>query len=195
MTPIITATDIKTWLGPSIDDATAAILVMHTSDAVQGWIERDVGVATISELLDSNNTDNVLVSHWPIRSVTSVSVNGGAALPPASFNVQGYALDRLVQRMVRFPGWKIPRGINNIAITYVAGYDTAQQPGSATGIPGDMYLACKLTAAAISNAQAADPNLASENTGGVFSGSFYATGVGAVPPGARTLLQRFKRVS
>lgn len=195
MTPLITALDIQTWLGPQIDDDTAAVLVINTSDAVQGYIERDVGLQTVTELLDSNGSDTVLASFWPIRSISSITINGGQQVPAAAFNVRGYRLDKLVERAIIFPGQKIGRSVSNIAVTYVAGYDTSQSVGSALGIPGDLHLACKLTANAISNAQAADTNLASENTGGVFSGSFYATGAGAVPPGARTLLQRFKRVA
>lgn len=195
MTPIISRDDIQSWLGPSIDDTTADELVVLTSDAVQGYLERDIGLRTVTELLDTNGSDTVFTSHWPIRSITSLSLNGAPPMQAAAYNQPGYKLDPLVTRAIRFPGQKPPRGVQNIAVTYVAGYDTSQAVGSATGLPGEVMLACKLTANAISNSQAADANLASENTGGVFSGSFYATGAGAVPPGARTHLQRFKRVT
>ena len=195
MTAWVSNADIQSWLGADVDTATATMLGITVTDAVRGYIEREIQLATYSELLDSLGTDYILVSNWPIRTVTSVSIAGAAPLPPAAFNVPGYRLDPVVTRKISFPGRKVARGVSNIAVVYSAGYDLAQATGSATGLPGEFVQAMKLTAAAIWNSQAADPNLSSENTGGVFSGSFLATGVGAIPPAARGYLQRYKRVA
>lgn len=191
----ISVADIQTWLGPDVDTPTATLLAGEVTGAVMGYLEHDLSLRTMAEVLDSTGNDYILVNHWPIRTVTSIVINGQPPLVPAAFNVPGYRLDPLVTRMIRFPGRRIPRGFSNIAVGYTAGYDMAMLPGSATGLPENAYLALKLTAQAIWTAQAADPNLASENTGGVFSGSFLVTGPGAIPPAARGYLQPFKRVA
>lgn len=195
MTAWITNADLIAWL-PALTTPDATQLGLVASDAVRSYLERELVLAAYAEIYDSNGTDYILLNHWPVRSIESVSINGGAPLPPAAFNVRGWRLDPFVPRKLQFPGQgKIARGFSNIPVSYHAGYDITQTPGSATGLPADVWQALRLTAAAVYNSQAADPNLTSESTGGVFSGSFAATGVGAVPPGAMTLLQRFKRTS
>lgn len=196
MTTWISADDVLAWIGD--DDLTtdqATDLAIAATDAAREWLERDLELKTFTENYDSLGTDYILLNAWPIRSLGSISLNGEAALQPAAYNQAGWAFDPLNPRKVRFPGRKVARGVQNIAVTYTAGYDLSQPVGSATGLPGTVKKALQLIAAAMDNAQAADPNLASENTAGVFSGSFYATGVGAIPPGARTLLQPYRRVS
>jgi hypothetical protein len=195
VTAWVQTADIISWLGPDVTSIQAQDLADSATAAVLSWIERDLTLGTFNETYDSNGTDYILLDHWPIRTVTSVAINGEAPLMVAAFQKAGYALDPLVSRKMRFPGRRIPRGVMNIAVNYSAGYDMTQPVASTTGLPADVYKALQLTAAAIYNAAAADPNLSSENTAGVFTGSFYQTGVGAVPPGARSLLERFKRVA
>lgn len=195
MTAWISPSDIQAWLGSDVDNTTALILADAVTDAAKSFLERDLALQTVAELLDSNGTDYVLVSHWPIRVLTSIAINAEPPLGLAAFNRPGYQLDPANTRKIRFPGRKVPRGVSNVAVNYTAGYDLTQAVGSATGLPADIHTALKLTAGAIYNAPAADPNLASENTGGVFSGSFHATGVGAIPPGARGYLSRYHKVA
>lgn len=195
MSAWISPSDVQAWLGPDVNNLEAAALALAASDAVRDEIERDLELHAYDELLDSQNSDHVLLNHWPIRTLTSITIDGGPPLVAAGFNVAGYQLDPVVTRMVRFPGRRIPRGISNIHAIYTAGYDLGQPVGSATGLPASVARALLLTVSAIYNSQAADPNLVSENTGGVFSGSFHARGVGAVPPGALTLLRGYRRVA
>jgi hypothetical protein len=196
MTTWISASDVQAWIGAdNVDNTTAAALATAATDAVRGYIERDVELGTFDEIYDSTGTNYILLNHWPVRTITAVKIET-VPVVPASFNHPGWRMDGFLPRKLIFAGRGIiPRGVMNVEIAYTAGYDLAQAAGSTTGLPADLATALKLTAAAIANAQAADPNLAGESTGGVFSGSFYPTGVGAVPPGARSLLQRFKRVA
>lgn len=195
MTSWITSAAIQGWLGSDVDDPTATELAMVVTDAVRDYIEREIELASYTEVLDSNGTNFVLVNYWPIQTLTSIAINGEPPLVPAAFNVPGYQLDPVNKRKIVFPGRKVARGVSNIAVAYTAGYDLTAPIGSATGLPGSLWQALKLTASAIYNSAAADPNLTSENTAGVFSGSFQQAGVGAIPPGARSYLQPFKRVA
>jgi hypothetical protein len=140
--------------------------------------------------------------------VSSVQVTGIGVIAPfliANFGqqTQGWVMDdQNVVRKLRFAGYgKLPRpwnGTPNIMVSYIAGYPVGVPPDPASstwfvgaGLPTAVYEALKLSASAIWNAQASDPNLAAESTVGVFSGQFYPTGVGAVPPGARSLLEPY----
>lgn len=197
MTAWISPDDVATWLGSQIDSVTAAILADAASEAVRNHLDRDLALQTaITESYDSNGTDYVLLNTWPVRSVSAVSLLNKGTVPLAVPGTAGYRLDAYNQRKLSFVGYgKLAPGPMTITVTYSAGYDLTKNAGSATGLPADVYLALKLTANAMANAQAADTNLSSESTAGVFSGSFYPTGVGAVPPGARTLLFSYQRVA
>jgi hypothetical protein len=198
MTPWIDASEVQTWLGGSgvMNQAEAVELALAATAAVAGYIERDVTlVSNLTETLDTTGNDYVLLRHWPIQSITSVSYNGQAVVE-AAYQKPGYRIDPLNERRLNFYGMgKLPRGLMNLTVVYSAGYDPTLPAGYPAAIPGDLRQALKLTAAAIYNSQAADPNLVAESTAGVFSGSFVATGVGAVPPGARSLLARYRRVT
>lgn len=195
MTAWISTADVQAWIGADLTTDQATDLADAATSVARDWLERDLELATFTETYDSLGTDYVLLNAWPIRTLTSIAINNEATLAPAAFGRAGWALDPSNPRKVKFPGRRVPRGIQNIAVTYTAGYDLTQPAGSPTGLPGAVRKALQLIASALDNAQAADPNLASENTGGVFSGSFYATGVGAIPPGARTLLQSYRRIA
>lgn len=204
MTSWITPADVQTWLGPDVDNTTAQMLADAATASVRDYLQRDISLQTgLDEVYDSNNTDYILLNSWPVVSIASVTIEGLPPLVPAAARTPGYRLDRVVPRKLQLAGFgKIARGIMNIAVVYTAGYDMTlpADPASTVGFsnggpPPSVYTALKLTAAAIYNAQAADPNLASESTGGVFSGSFYPSGVGAVPPGARSMLLPYLRVA
>lgn len=207
MTAWVTVADVQSWLGPDVDPTSAQELANSATSAVRAALGRDLPSQTYSEYLDSNGTNYVMLPHWPIWSITAVSINGQPSLQPFTPNAAQptYRLTGLEpnKRKLEFIGTgRIPRGAAVISVTWLGGYDISLAPdtpppsqGAAGGLPGDIYKALQLTAAAIYNAQAADPNLASESTSGVFSGSFYASGVGAVPPGAKSLLGTYIRTS
>jgi hypothetical protein len=197
MTAWIADTDVQGWIGADkIALDAAGSLAQTATDVVMSYIERDVSLTTTSDFYDTNGTDFILLNHWPVISIGSVTLNG-TPLVPAAPNVRGWRMDSFNQRKLIFAGMgkQIRGNMNCQVIDLVAGYDTTQPLGSPTALGGHIVQALKLTAAAIFNSQAADPNLANESMTGVFSGTFYATGVGAIPPGARTLLTREMRAS
>lgn len=182
------------WINDGLITADdAAGLASDATDAVQSVLERDLAqVSNLTETHDGNGTDFILLNRWPIVSVSSVMLNRQTVLP-AGYQQQGWLLDPVNQRKLILSGYGKIRGVQNIAVTYTAGYDIT---GSGTPpLPGPIKRAILLTAAAMYTAQAADPNLASEQTAGAFSGSFNPNGVGDVPPGARALLRSYQRMS
>lgn len=198
MTAWVTSAAVIAWIGADkIDSADAAQLASDATDAVQAVLNRDLELQTTALVYyGTNGTDYLLLDDWPIRSIGSVTLNSLAISPAAPLS-PGWVMDRFNPRKLIFSqmGKQIRAEMNVILTNVVTGYDLTQAVGSATGLPGHVSRALLLTAAAIFNAQAADPNLASESTAGVFSGSFYASGVGAVPPGALSLLKNEMRVA
>ncbi len=189
----ISIADIQSWI-PAANNATATELAMIVTGLVQQELEQDFAIADWTETYDTRGVPYVLLRHWPVRSITSITYNG-RALAPAAYQVPGYAIDPVVSRKLNFSGLSIARGVMNLTIAYRAGYDFAQAAGSATGAPSWLWQAMRIIAQAIFNAAAADPNLVSENTGGVFSGSFVASGVGSIPPAAREWLAKGSAVA
>jgi hypothetical protein len=207
MTSWITSDDMKAYLcDDTMDDATAQKIADAATGAVQDFIVHDLEQNTFTEFYTTNNTDYILLTNFPVVSIASVQITGIGVIQPftiANFGSSngGWVMDDpYLSRKLRFAGYgKLPRcQMPNVLVTYTAGYPIGTPPDVksspffvGTGIPTAVDEALKLTGAAIYNAQAADPNLAAESTVGVFSGQFYATGVGAVPPGARSLLEPY----
>lgn len=194
----VAAEDIQAWIGVDmISLDAAASLGEVVTGAIIDEIERDLSLTTISsDTYDTTNTDFILLNYWPVRSIGAVTYNG-QPVPAAAYQRPGWRLDPVNTRRLSFVGMgKLARGVMNVTVTnLVAGYDTSLALGTPGALPGNVFQALRLTAAAVFNSQAGDPNLASESTGGVFSGSFYPTGIGAVPPGARSLLSGEMRVA
>jgi hypothetical protein len=193
----ISADDVKSYIGGDVlDDAAATFLAEVATDALQAVLNRDISLVTnLQEYYDTNGTSYILLNHWPVRSIGAVSLNG-VTINPAIPNQPGYRLDSFNSRKLELGQGKLLRGgAMAIAVTYTAGYDPDQPAGVDPGIPGTIHRALLLTAAAIFNASAADPNLTSENTGGVFSGTFTQRGAGAVPQAARDLVANEIRVA
>jgi hypothetical protein len=181
---------VQAWIGADkITTQAAAQLAEIASEACQALVQRDLTMQTVTDILDTNGSDYVLLHYWPVITIDSVTLNG-VLVPPAAFQLPGWRMDSFNKRKLIFAGrGKLAPGIMNVTVTnLVAGYDVSQLPGATNALPAPVYQAVLLTAAAIYNSQAADPNLTSEETAGVFSGSFHAAGVGSVPPGARNLL-------
>jgi hypothetical protein len=210
MTSWISSADMKAYLcDDTVDDPTAQALADAATSAVRDYLKRDLEQRTYNEVYSTNNTDYIMLENWPVISIASVQISGIGPIPAfnmANFgnpNNTGWVIDDAnVTRKLRFAGYgRLPRpwnGVPNILVSYLAGYPIGTPPDpissnwfAGTGLPTSIYTALKLTGSAIWNAQAADPNLAAESTIGVFSGQFYPTGVGAVPPGARFLLDPY----
>lgn len=188
----ISGADVQAWIGADkITLPSAQSLAQVASDAVQSKVLRDLTLQTnITDIVDTNGSDYVLLNYWPIRAIAGPVTLNGQTLQPAAFNQPGWRLDPRNPRKLVFAGMgKQRRGVMNVTVAgLTAGYDVTAEPGSPNALPGHVHQALLLTASAIFNSQAADPNLTAEETAGVFSGSFHPAGVGSIPPGALSYL-------
>lgn len=201
MTAWVTADEVRAYLGADIvttDDAET--LALGATSLVSDFISRDLELHTEAfAWYDANGTNYILAHRYPVRTIGSLTYQGTLLRPwmnPQN-TPQGYRIEGGARRKIVFEGFdRLVRQPRAIQITnIVSGYDLTAPPGSDTALPSSVKRALLLTASALFAAQAADPNLTSESTAGVFSGAFHAGGVGSIPPGARTLLLAYERVA
>lgn len=121
--------DVSRYLGLSedrIDD--------YFSEWVEGLIEEHVGtsysdIATThtDEEYDGDGTDTLMLRHFPVTSVSSLSVDD-AAVGTSQYKVYSGGFIRLVHSKdspildaMNFPGATFPFGQKNVKVTYIVG--------------------------------------------------------------------------
>jgi hypothetical protein len=181
-TPWITLSMLKGWLSitDTSQDANLTPLITAATQACVSFISRDLVLVTTTETYDGTGSTILPLNVFPVISVSAVSMDGCPILP-AGFNQAGYTVGKF-SLLAKSMCWS--KGVQNITVSYTAGYPS---------VPTDAVQACLLTASAMFNSMASDPNLQSESTAGVFSGTFWAGGAGAVPPAARSLLSTYRQ--
>jgi hypothetical protein len=125
----------KAWLGlpagPSPNDATLAALITAASRAIYAWLSRPALLPrAYSETLDGES-QRVWLRQWPVMSVQFVAIDGRAIAPVGATQGRpgsGYLLQSAEAQPPGRPqaldifGWIVPRGRQNVAIAYTAGY-------------------------------------------------------------------------
>ncbi len=134
--------DLATWLGVSAgdDDAVLESLIARTSRAILGYLVRPSVLPDVySDIFDGGNQTSICLRQWPVTSVVSCTMNGvpvPAAIGSGGSMAMGYAVDTAEPyppgRMQRISlrGGTFASGVQNIAITYHAGYQIANEAGT-----------------------------------------------------------------
>jgi hypothetical protein len=119
-----TVADLQAWL-PGLTNTDAALqgLITNGSAQILQYLSRAHiladAIGDLTETYDGNGADRLLPHFYPIISVTAVSVDG-ASLPVSSAPfVPGFLFDK---RRVMLRGFRFNRGLQNIVLTYTAGY-------------------------------------------------------------------------
>lgn len=129
--------DVKTWLGvaSSDDDLLLAQLITHVSRAILDHIGRpSVAPALYTESFDGRNETSVLLGQWPVCDVLSCKIDGAEILLATAMERTGYVVDSTprgspgqMQRL-SLRGGTFGYGIQNVTITYSAGYRVSGEP-------------------------------------------------------------------
>lgn len=128
--PFIDQQDLSDYLGRDVtNDAGALMAVDAACDICRDIAEQSFNLGTTTASFDGTGTDCIVLPERPVVSVGTVSVNGSA--------ITDYvATDRLLLRgsvgECSWSGWRPtwPRGRQNIEVSYVHGYGTADVPRS-----------------------------------------------------------------
>lgn len=178
MPDLITVSEVKDWLDIPASDTTRDTLLQSlvgaASDAaIAGMGGRDPLRRTRTVLLNGPGGQRLAVNHYPIRAVTSVTINpetGAAPIPADQIVWDDY--------IIYWRTGTFPRGLKNIQVVFNAGQDT---------LAPKVRLGLKYTVKAFWDARKTDMNTSSESWAGVGGAGFWPSGPGSVPPQALTL--------
>ena len=143
---LVSLTDLKAWLDitGTDDDDLLSRLITQISRAIMNVLARpSIIPGTYAETRDGGNEISHLLRHWPVNSISSCLVDGqiipaAPALVGGAAAQTGYLLDPSeaqppgrMQRLSLRHGL-FTAGIQNVTITYSAGYQVA---GEAARVP------------------------------------------------------------
>jgi hypothetical protein len=122
---LCTVNDLAAWL-PNYnhnDDTNLQNLITYGSVQVLTYLNRPHILAsvigTLSETYDGNDSDRILPHYFPIIAVTAVSVDGVAITQSTLPTLSGFVWD---SRRILLRGFCFCRGVQNVQVSYTAGY-------------------------------------------------------------------------
>ena len=73
---LTTLTNLKTWLGTpnATDDALLTRLISAASAFIESWLNRTISIQTYNEKYDGTGQDTLMLSNYPIVSLSSISI-------------------------------------------------------------------------------------------------------------------------
>ena len=132
--------DCKTWLGltSTADDALLAGLITSVSQAISADLGRAILPATHTDALDGGGQASLSLRQWPVTSVASCSVDGVQIVASTRVGQRGFVLEGGdpsppgTMQCLALRENVFPRGVQNVVITYRAGYEIL---GEAVTVP------------------------------------------------------------
>jgi hypothetical protein len=125
---LTTLADVRSWLGfnatNTANDGDLARLITGCSLAMLRYMQRDIIQQTYNDTFNGTGGAVLTLRRGPVARVKSVVVNG-QTLDSSAYTSDDFALYLLRGRF--------PRGLQNVEVAYVAGYDT---------VPVDLAQAC-----------------------------------------------------
>jgi len=124
---LCTLADLKAWLPNQCnnDDVTLQSLITNASLQVLQFIDRPHILASVlgalTETYDGNDSDRLLPRQFPIIAVTGVSIDGVPIQQATNPTVAGFLWD---SRRVLLRGFRFCRGVQNVQLSYTAGYSS-----------------------------------------------------------------------
>lgn len=171
-TALTTLDAVKADMGiaNSAQDSRITALISQYSAAIVGWCGRSFARETIRETTSERcPIDGLMLSRWPIASLTSATVNGTA------LDAEGTLIDAargiLYRRATAMRGAYWPRGES--VVTYVAGYLLPGQEGRT--LPHDVERAAIILIKGALMGADRDPLLRSERSEGVAAFTYFAS--------------------
>ena len=119
--------ELKAWLPNqgNNDDVTLQSLISNASLQILQYIDRPHILASVlgalTESYDGNDSDRLLPHQFPIIAVTSVSIDNVPVQQASSPVTAGFLWDT---RRILLRGFRFCRGVQNVQISYTAGYSS-----------------------------------------------------------------------
>lgn len=138
---LTTLAALKAWLGITVSTSDDMLqqTITNCSRFIVSWLSRALLPASYSDRYDGlgSPSSRLMLKQWPVISVSAASIGNTAIatapIPGAGVNYQpGYLLSPGdpfppgAQQYLDFQGYCLPRGSQNIGVTYRAGYATTE---------------------------------------------------------------------
>ena len=139
---LATLAAVKAWLGNSTTSSDAALgaLISSVSRAILSLLQRPSILPTAySETLDGNGGSRLLLRNYPVVSISAVTLGTMSVQAAPSVDGYGYALENVDptppgrQASLYFRRGHFWRGAQNVAVSYVAGYQVTEALTVAAG--------------------------------------------------------------
>ena len=146
---LITLAQAQAWLGvnDSVSNTILTSLITSISRAIYSMMQRPtIFPATYSETFDGNGGNAISLKNWPALAVSSAFMDGTSILAAPALPlspVRSYGLGWVLGVTDSSPpgrpatlylrGGRWTRGIQNVAVTYTAGYQVAETQTIAAG--------------------------------------------------------------
>lgn len=120
---LTTLANVKSWLNVSTttDDTLLQRLLSAASGYIQAWCNRVFAEASYTDTFNGKDKTKQMLGNYPVLSVTSVTVDANVIPPSTAVTVPGFVND-IYSVMLR--DYWFCRGIQNVVISYTAGYAT-----------------------------------------------------------------------
>lgn len=138
---LTTLANVKVWLNtgapdtyPSTDDTLLARMITAASSFAKSWLSRDLIPTDYTLTLNGNGGAQMFMPQYPIISVSAVSVNGTAisARTTGQPSSPGFFYDK---ESVYNNGNGFPNGLQNIVISYSAGFQVSNEAATIPATP------------------------------------------------------------
>lgn len=135
---LTTLSQVQAWGGSAVNgaDSQIAALIPATSDQILGILGRQSALPYLyTDSLSGQGGRGMFLRQYPVQSIASLAIDGNAisAATPGAPGGQGWLLDPpdpfppgRPQRVSLRGYWGFSRGYDNVAISYIAGYQTKE---------------------------------------------------------------------
>jgi hypothetical protein len=173
---LATLADVRSWLNftatNTANDGDLARLITACSLFMLRYMQRDIIQQTYTDTFNGNGGAVQVLRRGPVVRVKSVTVNG------QPLDTSTYVCDDFAVYLQR---GTFPRGLQNVVVSYVAGYDT---------VPVDLQQACIETVAL----RWRERDRIGQSSKGL-QGETTTFSLVDFPPQVRTLMQTYQRVT
>jgi hypothetical protein len=114
---LTTLANVRSWVGSQVgtDDGLLSRLITVASQQILQELGRpDLGLTTVTEVLDGRGTQRIQLRNWPVLSVSALTIDGQVIPASTGYPVFGYLLEALV-------GAQAGRA-QNLSVVGTAGY-------------------------------------------------------------------------
>lgn len=112
----------KAWAAVSGNNSDSAIerLISSSSSFITSWLNKAIHLKSYTEKRNGNGSSTMVLKNWPVKEVSSVSING-QAIPESNGTTPGFVHDTYNIYLIG-GAYSFSRGIQNVEISYAAGF-------------------------------------------------------------------------